>query len=134
MPKYKHGSGSVYRRGKTWWIAYYDPDGKQVCESAKTKNKAEARKSLQAKLGQIAEGRYVGPAAEKVTFKELTEGLFNDYKANSKRSLNMAELRVRKHLAPFFDGKTAHKITSVDVQAYIAQRQQAGASNAEINR
>ena len=69
----RDGSGSLYQRGKTWWIAYYTPDGKQVCESAKTKDKTEARKTLQTKVGQIAEGRYVGPAAEKVTFEELAE-------------------------------------------------------------
>jgi hypothetical protein len=32
----------------------------------------------------------------------------------------MAELRVRKHLAPFFDHKKSHEITSADVQAFIA--------------
>jgi integrase len=64
----------------------------------------------------------------------LAEGLFNDYKANGKRSLNMAELRVNKHLAPFFGGKKAHEITTAEVHAYIAKRQAAGASNAEINR
>jgi integrase len=131
--KFKYGSGSVYLRGKTWWITYY-ANGNQVWESAKTKDKAEARKRLQTKIGQLAEGRYVGPAAERVSFEELAEGLFNDYKANQQRSLNMAELRVRKHLAPFFGGKTAHGITTADVQAYITYRQQAGASNAEINR
>jgi hypothetical protein len=53
----------------------------------------------------LAEGRYVGPASEKVTFEDLAEGLINDYKTNGKRSLDMAELRVRKHLAPAFAGK-----------------------------
>ena len=57
MPKYKRGSGSVYQRGKTWWVAYYDSEGKQVCESAKTTDKMEARRILQARLGQLAEGR-----------------------------------------------------------------------------
>jgi len=23
MPKYKHGSGSIYKRRKTWWLSYY---------------------------------------------------------------------------------------------------------------
>lgn len=46
MPRFKHGSGSVYKRGKTWWITYY-VDGKQVWESAKTKDRAEARRILQ---------------------------------------------------------------------------------------
>ena len=77
MPKYKHGSGSIYKRGQTWWIAYYD-HGKQVCESAKTKNKAEARTKLNERLGEIAKGEFIGPAAEKVTFEELAELIQTD--------------------------------------------------------
>src|SRR5205814_1439658 len=86
MPKYKHGSGSIYHRGKTWWIAYYD-HGQQVCESAKTKNKAEARTKLNERLGEIAKGEFIGPAAEKVTFEELAELIQTDYKINGKKSL-----------------------------------------------
>lgn len=133
MPRYKHGSGSVYKRGQTWWIAYY-ANSEQVCESAKTKDKARARQLLHTRMGQLAEGRYLGPAVDKVTFEDLAEMLLVDYRANGKRSLNMAELRVRKHLAPFFSGRTAHGIATADVQAYIASRQKAEASNAEINR
>src|SRR5262249_39336716 len=127
MPKYKHGSGSVYKRGKTWWLTYY-VNGKQVWESAKTKDRAEARRMLQEKIGQRAEGRLV-VGADKVTFEELAEGLFNNYKANGRRSLDMAEQRVRKHLRPFFGHKKAHEITSADVEAFIAHRQEQGASN-----
>ena len=57
MPQYRRGSGSIYKKRSVYYVAYYTPDGKQVCESAKTKHKAEARKLLQARLGQIAEGR-----------------------------------------------------------------------------
>ncbi len=134
MPKYRRGSGSVYKRGKTYWIAYYGPDGKQVCESAKTTDKAEARRVLQARLGQMAEGRYIGPAAERVTFEELAEGLFMDYEVNGKKSLRCVRIKVQKHLLPFFGEKTAHKLSTSDIQTYIRKRQEEGASNAEINR
>ena len=97
MPRYKHGSGSVYRRGKKWWIAYY-ANGKQACESAGTKDKAEARRILQARLGQIAEGRYAGPAAERVTFEDLAEMVLTDYRVNGKKSLPDVETRIRRHL------------------------------------
>jgi hypothetical protein len=53
MPKYRHGSGTVYRRGKTYWLTYY-LNGKQVWESAKTKDKTEGRRILQEKIGQRA--------------------------------------------------------------------------------
>src|SRR5215475_10494204 len=101
MPKYRRGSGSIYKKRSVYYIAYY-ANGKQVCESTGTKDKAEARRILQARLGQLAEGRYTGPAAERVTFEELAEGLLNDYRVNGKRSLPDTEARVRLHLRPFF--------------------------------
>jgi hypothetical protein len=55
MPKYKRGSGSVYRRGGIWWLKYY-VDGKPVYESAKTKDRGEARDQLNVKLGQLPKG------------------------------------------------------------------------------
>ena len=71
MPKYKHGSGSIYRRGKTWWLTYY-VNCQQVWESAKTKDKATARKTLQEKIGQRAEGRLL-VGADRVTFEVLIQ-------------------------------------------------------------
>ena len=133
MAKYRRGSGSIYKRGKTYWLHYY-VDGNSVSESARTSDRAEARRILQAKIGQVAEGRYTGPAAERVTFEDLVQGLLNDYRANAKKTLKWAERRIRLHLAPFFGGRKAHEITSADVQAFIAKRQEQGASNGEINR
>ena len=134
MPKYKHGSGSVYRRGQTWWLKYY-VDGKAVYESSGVADKAEARRVLQSRMGQLADGRYAGPAAERVTFDDLAEMVLKDYKINGKKSLSEAERRIRLHLRPFFDGKKkALKIASANVQAFIAHRKEQGASNAEVNR
>jgi integrase len=133
MPKYRRGSGSIYKKRSVYYIAYYT-NGKQVCESTGTKDKAEARRILQTRLGQLAEGRYVGPSAERVTFEEMVEGVRHDFLINRKKTLPWVERRVRLHLAPFFGGKKAHDITTTDVQAYIVKRQQDGASNGEINR
>jgi integrase len=134
MPKYRRGAGSVYKRGKTWWIAYYGTDGTQICESAKTPDKAEARRVLQARLGQLAEGRYIGPAAERVTFDDLAEIVLTDYRVNGKKSLGHVEWRIRRYLRPFFGHKKAHEITTADVKAYIAHRKEEEAANAEVNR
>jgi integrase len=133
MPKYKRGSGSVYRRGKTWWLKYY-ANGKPVYETAGTPDRAEARKQLQQRLGQLAEGRYTGPAADKVTFESLADGLLKDYEVNGKKSLRCVKTKVNKHLLPFFGGKTAHGIKTADVRAFVDKRQAEGASNGEINR
>src|SRR5712692_9255058 len=133
MPRYQHGAGSLYKRGKTWWLSYY-VKGKRVRESANTSDRGEARRRVQARLGQIAEGRYVGPAADRVTFEDLVQGLLADYRANGKKTLRWAERRVCLHLAPFFGGRKAQEITSAHAQAFIAKRQEEGASNGEINR
>ncbi|SRR5713101_631305 len=117
MPKYKHGSGSVYQRGRTWWVTYY-VNGKQVWESAKTKARAEARRILQAKMGQIAEGRQAGPEAERLTFDDLAARLLTDYQVNGKKTLRETRVRVEKHLRPFFGGRKAQEITTADVQTF----------------
>jgi hypothetical protein len=133
MPKYRRGSGGVYKKGKSFWFVYYHA-GKQVWENAKTTDKAEARRLLQAKIGQLAEGRYVGPAVERVTMQELFADLETDYAMNEKRSLDKLKIRIQKHLLPFFGLLRAQKLTTADVKNFITKRQAVGASNAEINR
>ncbi len=131
MPKYKHGSGSVYQRGKTWWITYY-VDGKQVWESARTKDKTEARKRLQEKIGQRSEGRLV-VGSDKVTFENLIDMVMNEYKANNRKTLDKVHYR-KAHLAKSFTGWKAKDITVTELRAFIARRQEEEAANAEINR
>ncbi len=66
MPKYRRGSGSVYQKRGWYYLKFY-ANGEPVQEAARTKDRAEARRKLQARLGQLAEGRFIGPAAERVT-------------------------------------------------------------------
>ena len=133
MPKYRRGSGSVYLKRGWCYIKYY-VNGKGVTEATGTKNKAEARRILQSRLGQLAEERYVGPAAERVTFDDLAHMILDDYRANRKKSLADVDWRIRRHLSPFFGQQRAHEITTVNVKAYIAHRQEEGAKNGSINR
>jgi len=133
MPKYKHGSGSLYQRGRTWWISYY-VDSNRVRESSDSSDKAVARKLLQQRLGQVAEGRFVGPRADRVRIEELAELVLLDYRVNGKKSIGVTETRFHKHILPFFRLQKAHSITATDIQAFIVHRQQQNASNAEINR
>src|SRR5215510_14632785 len=133
MPKYRRGSGCVYKKRSVYYIAYYTPDGKQICESAKTKDKAEARRKLQERLGEIAKDQFVGPAVERVTVDELLQDFLTEYEVNGRKSLRMVRGKVRNHVLPSFSGHKAHNVTTADVQAYIQQRIHEGASNAEIN-
>ncbi len=131
MPRYKHGSGSIYKRGKTWWVTYY-VNGNQVWESAKTRDKAEARRILQEKIGQRAEGRLV-VGADKVTFGDLLDMVEDEYRTNNRKSLDRVQYH-RKHLARSFAGWRAQDITVTELRIFVVRRQDEGASNAEINR
>jgi integrase len=133
MPKYRYGSGSVYRKRGWCYIAYY-LRGARVIEAAHTKDEAEARRQLRARLGQIAEGRYFGPAAERVRVADLLDALLIDYQVNHKPSRRTLAVLVRKHLRPFFGNRAAHAVTTADVEVYQLRRQEAGARNATINR
>jgi integrase len=140
MPKYKRGGGSIYKRGRSWWIKHY-VDSKPVYEPARgtgprerAKDRTEARQFLESRRGQVAEGRYVGRKADRVTFDELAASVVNDYKTNGKKTLADLERRIVLHLQPVFGGRRAHMISTADVQAFIAKRKSEDASNGEINR
>jgi integrase len=124
----------VYKRGKTYWIAYYGPDGKQVCESAKTADRKAARDTLHTRLGDIAAGRYVGPLAGRITYDDLATALLKDYEENERKSLRWVRIKVKKHLTPFFTGMKAQQISTADVKRYRTHRLEQQASKGEINR
>ncbi|MSQ47466.1 MAG: hypothetical protein EXR78_03600 [Deltaproteobacteria bacterium] len=131
MPRYKHGSGSVYKRGKTWWMTY-SVNGHQQWESAKTSDRTIARKLLQEKIGRRAAGRFV-VGSDRVTFEVLIQMVKDEYAANARKSTDKVVYRER-HLAKSFAGWKASDITVTDLRAFIARRQEEGAANAEINR
>jgi integrase len=124
--------GSIYKRGKTFWIKYYR-NGIPYRESTNSDKESEAKRRLKLREGQITEGRFPGLKVEKVRFDELAQDLINDYKMNGRRSLNRVELSL-KHLKTTFEGLRAVDITTDQIQRYIMERQDEGASNGTINR
>jgi integrase len=68
-----------------------------------------------------------------VRFEDAAKDLIADYTVNKKRTLIDLTRRLEDHLTPWFRGRRLSTITTADVRAYIAQRQQAGAANASIN-
>lgn len=126
------GTGSVYRRGGIWWIKYYR-NGKPYRESSYSEKEAEARKLLRRRLGEIVSARFIGPQADKVTIRELSEDFKNDYRVNGKKSLDKAE-QTLKHLLAFFGDYRAHDVGTDLIRKYASRRQEETASNGTINR
>jgi integrase len=124
--------GSLYKRGNTWWIKYYR-NGKPYRESSGTDKKMVAKKVLERKEGDIAQGKVPGIPFDKVTFDELAEEFLRDYQINQKKSLARAEWSVR-HLKKHFEGWRAQSITSPEIKKYISDRLKEEAANGTINR
>ena len=136
--------GSTYKR--TWkdkdgtvhqcdilWIKYYR-NGKAYRESSGSAKESDAKRLLRLREGDIARGVPITPKVGRMKFDELADDVVNDYLINGRRSLKQLEIRFRLHLLPFFGGKRAAAITTSDIRKFIAKRQEAGASNATVNR
>jgi integrase len=126
------GMGRIFKRGATYWIAYYHR-GKEFRESSKSDNEAQARKFLKKRIGEVANGQLIGPSEERFSFHDLTELLITDYEINGKRSIESVRLSI-KHLRRSFSLARAIDITADRVAKYVRERQRDGAANGSINR
>lgn len=112
--------GSLYKRGKTWWLQYHR-NGKCFRESSGTTKKMVAKKLLDRREGEIAQGKLPSILFEKVTFDDLAEDFLRDYRINQKKSLDRAELSVG-HLRTEFGGIKIPGITTPHIQRYVSER------------
>ncbi|MCC7177053.1 MAG: site-specific integrase [Acidobacteria bacterium] len=114
--------GEIRQRGRIWWIRYYR-SGRRYEESSGSTKKGDARDLLRRREGAVADGIPVTPKIGRIRFEEAAADVINDYRVNRKRSLDEVERRIDKHLLPYFGGRRLATITTVDVRAYVAQRQ-----------
>jgi integrase len=117
------------RVAPVWWIGYKTKDGWKY-ESSKSTAKVDAQRLLRDKEGAIDRGQHAG----RWTFEEAKKAVLLDYKVNKRRSLDVFERRIVKHLEPVFAGWELADITTTVLRDFQSKRQEAGASNAEINR
>ena len=121
------------RERPTWWIKYHQ-NGRAIRESTGTKKETVARRMLRLREGDVERGIPVTPRLGRLTFEEAAADIQNEYRVNGRRSFGELERRIRLHLAPAFGGRRMATITPAHVRTFIDRRQQAGASNGEINR
>lgn len=123
--------GTVYQRGRVYWIQYYR-NGKAYQESSQSTKKTVANELLKTRMGEAAQGKMPGIHFEKVTYKELAEDFTKDRHVNGK-GVYEAEKRLN-HLDPFFGDLRAVDITTPKVNEYVELRMNEGAASATINR
>ncbi len=124
--------GCVYKRGRVWWLAYYQ-HGKQVQESARTTSQSEAKRLLREREGKVATGQPILHRADRIGYEELAHDLCEHYATTGVRNLEETGYRL-KHLGHYFKNMRAAQIGSAEITAYARHRQREGAANATINR
>jgi integrase len=124
--------GCVYKRGKIWWVAYYQ-HGKQVQESARTTSQTEAKRLLKEREGKVATGQPILHRADRVTYREIAHDLQEHYETTGARNLEETGYRLA-HLGRYFKHMRVTQIGSAEITAYARHRQREGAANATINR
>jgi integrase len=117
--------GVVYRqKGRSTWMLKYYRDGRPIYESAGTDIKDEAKKILRVREGDIVKGVPITSQTGRIRFEDAAKDLVTDYKTNNRKSLDELERRIRLHLQPFFGQRKLSAISTSDVRAFVAQRQQ----------
>jgi integrase len=115
------GLGSVYQRGRMWWIAYWSR-GKQLRESSGSTKQADAERLLKRRIQDHGKGRVIDPKAEeRLRTEDLFEAVVTDYKANGKRSLDTLEDRLVP-LRAAFGLDRAIDVDEARIEKYKAER------------
>lgn len=125
--------GMVYRRGRVWWIKYYK-NRKPIRESSKSEKWADAKQLLRTREGAPETDHSANATTQSINFGQLSEDLLNEYRINNRKSFKWLGRRIELHLTPFFHDLPLSQITTERARAYIAKRQDDGASNGTINR
>lgn len=106
----------IRKRGKTYQIDYFDPNGKRIRKSFKKRKDAEAE--LGKRVSLIAEGRYLDVKKDyKTTLKELLEKYEENFK--NQNSFKTAKRFFVKNFREYFGDETLlANIRYVDIETY----------------
>jgi integrase len=126
--------GQIRKRGGVWWIRYYR-DGRRFEESARTEKKQAAVDLWKIREGDVAKGVPISAKIGRLRFEEASKDLLTDYQINGKKSHdNVKNTIVEGALEPWFRGRRMATLTTADIRAYVADRQEKGYANGTINR
>src|SRR5712692_9894633 len=117
-----------------WWIKY-QVGGRPQCVSSGSEKKADAKRLLKAREGDVVRGVPITAPVGRGTFAEAAADLITDYMTNGRRSVRVVKLRLTKHLTPVFGQRRLMTITTADVRAACSRsRRHCGASSPISNR
>ena len=121
---------SIYRRGRIWWIDFYDQKRNRVQESSQSTNKRDAERLLNLRKSETLRGVFRRPV--KVTLAEFGKRYMEHAKANKRSWLR--DEQMLEHLQKFFGaGRQLSDIGAADIENYKLQRR-TSVSGSTVNR
>jgi integrase len=125
------GDGRIFKRGTRWWISY-NVNGRNYRQPAGTME-ADARRVLRAKRKEIAGDRFVAPAAERLTVRELLQALETDLLMRGAKSI-VSFRAHRKAVEDELGDRRASRLTADEIREFQQRRLEAGRAAATVNR
>lgn len=120
----------IYKRGRVWWLDYFDQNHERMQESSHSTNRRDAESLLNVRKSEVLRGIFRRPV--RINFGEFGERYMEHAKVN-KRSWLRDEQMLR-HLQKFFGTeRQLSEITSADIEGYKMHRR-ASVSGSTVNR
>ena len=109
--------GSIYKRGKTYWIKYYR-NGKPYRESSESKKEADAKRLLKKREGEISNGKLPGIYFDKVILGGLSAQFVLVMALSQEQQMAMYQRGAR--VSNLGDGKKKVTLTGEDLHTVFA--------------
>ena len=126
------GQGSIFLRGKTYWVRY-SWHGKEYRESAHTSDEKKAQRFLQVRLKAVGTPIFHEPKEQRYTLDDMLAKIEARYLRKQNRSFKNV-----KYSWPYIEnGFQFHRAVDIDkdaIERYQAARTKAGAAPGTVNR
>ena len=125
MARPKKHDGVLYRRGRFWWMRYWDRDGTRRLDPTGTIDWQEAQTRLRERLQARDENVLaVVRRGQQLTFNEWADFFLEHYSQPPFRSMktHAANQNAVKQLKPVFGPQMLSSIGAEDVEGYLRRR------------
>ena len=127
-----YGSGSIYQRGKVWWISY-TLDGVRQFESSKSKDRKDAAAMLRKRQGEMSAKKALAADSRILTVPDLLNMLDAHYIEKECRSI--ADLRGKiRYLSQYFHKVRAAEFGTHEITKFKTHMRTKHSTDATINR
>ena len=130
----KHGAGTIYKRGRIYWVSVW-VNGHAIQQSTRSDKLSAATKLRNKLLGQKQRGEIAGGDPERIRIGELLDDLLEHAELNLKPSTKYIwECVIENSLRPHFGAIKAARLTTEHLKEYRRKRLTQGRTDATANR